>query len=86
MHDLAHQCAYARVFDCWWVAAKKKNCMHTSLNKFALSQPTWDDLVDMSQLLAVLYLDKPTLDDQDFHNNSLILARLLQYVELTHTP
>ena len=84
MHDIAHQCAYARMLDCWRVEAGKRNMSHKSLEDFAASKPAWTDLVEMSIFLASSYLDKLYANDQDFRNNSLILAHLIQYVELTH--
>ena len=84
MHDLAHQCAYARMLDCWRADTKKRNSLHTSLKEFATSKPTWEQLEDTSLLLAETYIDQPNLKDQDFCNNTLILGRLIQYIELTH--
>lgn len=84
MHDIAHQCAYARMLDCWRVEAKKRNRSHTSLEAFASSKPTWDNIIAISITLALTYIDKPAAKDQDFRNNSLILARLIQYLEITH--
>jgi hypothetical protein len=84
MHDLAHQCAYARMLDCWHVDAKKHNSLHTLLKEFATSKPTWEQLEDISLSLAETYIDQPNSKDQDFCNNTLILGWLIQYIELTH--
>ncbi|THH23068.1 hypothetical protein EUX98_g8113 [Antrodiella citrinella] len=84
MHDLIYQCGNARMLDVWRVEAQKRNRSHTSLSDFAASKPTWDYIVAMSLKLVESYLDKPFAKDKLYRNNSLILARLLQYMELSH--
>ncbi|KAI0702312.1 hypothetical protein BC835DRAFT_1411137 [Cytidiella melzeri] len=79
MHDLILQCAAARMLDIWRVEVEK----HRSLEEYAASS-SWLDLERMSLLLAEKYLDKSTAKDGEFRNNTLILGRLLDYVELTH--
>ncbi|KAI0717551.1 hypothetical protein C8T65DRAFT_804900 [Cerioporus squamosus] len=84
IHDLVHQCAAGRMLDVWRVEASKRNAAHSSLEKFAASQPSWEDVEALSLDLVSTYVDKPAAKDEDFRNSSLILARLLLYVELCH--
>ncbi|KAI0090786.1 hypothetical protein BDY19DRAFT_1035348 [Irpex rosettiformis] len=81
MHDLILQCASARILDVWRVAINKLS--HSSLESFADSS-SWSDIVELSHDLVKGYLDQPLRGDQEFRNNTLILGRLLDYVELTH--
>ncbi|KAG6819711.1 hypothetical protein H0H93_009405 [Arthromyces matolae] len=83
MHDIIHQCAYARMLDCWRLHVKKLG--FPSLEAYGDTKPSWDSIIQHSLSLAQTYLDKPTAQDEGFRNNSLILARLIQYVELSHT-
>ncbi|KAG5650234.1 hypothetical protein H0H81_000220 [Sphagnurus paluster] len=72
------------MLDCWQVEAGKSTPSHGSLKDFASSNPSWDKIVELSLHLATTYLDKPDEQDKEFRNNSLILARLIQYLELAH--
>ena len=81
MHDLILQCASARILDVWRVAVDKSS--HQSLESYAHSA-LWSDIVKLSSSLVSGYLDQPYSGDQEFRNNTLILGRLLDYVELTH--
>jgi hypothetical protein len=58
MHDLTHQCAYARMLDCWCVDIKKQNSSHTSLKIFTLSKPTWKQLEEISLSLAGAFINQ----------------------------
>ncbi|KAF9493445.1 hypothetical protein BDN71DRAFT_1508550 [Pleurotus eryngii] len=83
MHEIIHQSAYARMLDCWQV--KVKTCLQlTTLEAFAESKLTWDQIVELSLVLAQTYVDHEHTDNQEFRNNSLILGRLIQYVKLAH--
>ncbi|KAH7906214.1 hypothetical protein BJ138DRAFT_1223402 [Hygrophoropsis aurantiaca] len=84
IHDIAHHCGYARMLDCWRVEVKRIDNSWTTLELFAKSKPTYTDLVRLSLVLASTYVDKPAVYDKVFRNNSLILARLIQYLEITH--
>ncbi|KAF8971524.1 hypothetical protein BDZ97DRAFT_1786939 [Flammula alnicola] len=85
MHEVAHQCAFARILDCWRVKVRKDYPDCKELKDFAKRlNLKWADIENISLDLAKIYLDKPDCNDQEFRNNSLILARLLQYVELAH--
>ncbi|TCD59776.1 hypothetical protein EIP91_011478 [Steccherinum ochraceum] len=84
VHDIIHQCGYARLLDVWETHMRKLNTAHATLDDFAASQPSWPQIVKLSIELAQTYVDKPRAEDTLFRNNSLILARLLLYMELTH--
>ena len=84
MHELIHQCASARMLDIWRVEVSKRNPTCKSLHEYAQMTPTWEDLVEISIYIALNYLDKPKVNDLEFRNNSITLARLLQYTELAH--
>jgi len=47
-------------------------------------KPTWEELVEISVYLATKYLNKPYAEDLEFWNNSIMLACVLQYIELAH--
>jgi len=72
------------MLDCWHVEVIRHNPTYKSLDDYAQTTPAWEDLVEISIYLALNYLDKPHADDLEFRNNSIILARLLQYIELAH--
>jgi len=55
-----------------------------TLEDYAQKKPTWDELVEISTYLVTNYLDKPSHKDLEFWNNSLVLACLIQYIELAH--
>jgi len=84
MHDLIHQCGWARVLECWHVEVMRRKPSCTNLDIYAQMKPPWEELVEISIYLATNYLDKPHVDDLEFQNNSITLARLLQYIELAH--
>ena len=84
MHKLIHQCGSARMLDCWHVEVIKHNPTCKDLDEYAQTKPTWEDLVEISIYLASNYIDKPDADDLEFQNNLITLARLLQYIKLTH--
>ncbi|KAI0733004.1 hypothetical protein BC629DRAFT_1572982, partial [Irpex lacteus] len=81
MHDLIRQCATARMLDVWRIAINKN--VQQSIESYAESV-SWPDVVELSRDLVKNYLDQPLTGDQEFRNNTIILARLLDYVELTH--
>ncbi|KAI0083556.1 hypothetical protein BDY19DRAFT_1079007 [Irpex rosettiformis] len=81
MHDLILQCTSARILDVWRAAISKLS--HLSLESYAQSA-SWSDIIELSHGLVKDYLDQPLRGDQEFRNNTLILGRLLDYIELTH--
>jgi len=54
------------------------------LELFAAKEPLWQEIVMLSQRLAMEYLDRDTAADTEFGNNTVILAQLLQYLEVCH--
>lgn len=83
VHDLVHQSALARMIDVWCVEIKMQKG-HESLADYAVCKPSWDKLTALSLQLVEKYLDKPQHPDALFRNNSLMLTRMLQYIELAH--
>ncbi|KAI0688586.1 hypothetical protein BC835DRAFT_301430 [Cytidiella melzeri] len=82
MHDLITQCVAARMLDIWRVEVE--NHARQSLKEWA-TLATWADIEELPLSLTGKYVDKVlAARDQEFRNNSLILARLLDYVELAH--
>ncbi|GLB35134.1 hypothetical protein LshimejAT787_0206990 [Lyophyllum shimeji] len=84
MHEVIHQCGWARMLDCWRVELQKQDPSCTSVEAYAATKPSWDDIVAVSITLATNYLDKPNAEDMEFRNSSITLARLVQYIELAH--
>ncbi|KAI0074535.1 hypothetical protein K474DRAFT_1601263 [Panus rudis PR-1116 ss-1] len=95
VHDLIHQFATARMLDIWRAKVQHRTPSHTSLKIFAASKPSWEFIVDLSFHLARHYITDSDsksrwhasdgqVKDELFQNNSLMLARLLLYVELAH--
>ncbi|KAI0750575.1 hypothetical protein BC629DRAFT_1584883 [Irpex lacteus] len=81
MHDLIAQCATARMLDIWRVETQNRG--YSSLDSYAAAA-SWSDIEEMSMSLVHKYIDKSAAKDQEFRNNTLILGRLLDYVELAH--
>src|SRR5882757_9141027 len=46
MHNLIHQCALARMLDCWRVEIAQRDPMIQSLSDFATQKPSWEFIVD----------------------------------------
>jgi len=84
MHDLVHQCASARMLDCWRVEVTWRDTSVQSLSDYAAQKPSWDAIVDLSYCLATKYLDSSDTADIEVQNNTLILGRLVYYVEICH--
>jgi hypothetical protein len=84
MHELIHQCGWARMLECWCVEIVRRNPTCKTLEDYAQKKPSWDELVEISTCLVANYLDKPSHEDLEFRNNSLVLAHLIQYIELAH--
>ncbi|KAI0085494.1 hypothetical protein BDY19DRAFT_996633 [Irpex rosettiformis] len=81
MHDLILQCAMARMLDVWRVVVEK--LPEGTLAVYA-EAASWADIEKLSHDLVANYVDRQTAIDQELRNNTLILGRLLDYVELTH--
>ena len=71
------------MLDIWRIAVKESG-NHASLGEYGTSSLEWNDVVNLSYHLVDKYVDKPQHSDPVFRNNSLVLARLLLYVELAH--
>ena len=81
MHDLILQCAAARILDIWRIEVGRSG--FRSLDSYAESA-SWSDIEKVSLSLVKKYVDQSSAKDREFRNNTLILGRLLDYVELTH--
>lgn len=56
MHELIMHNSICRRLDCWRVEAKKCDPKWTSLEEFAVSEPTWEDIKAMAHTLARNYV------------------------------
>ena len=84
MYKLIQWCGWSWMLDCWHVEVIRHKLTCKSLDDYTQITPAWDDLIEISIYLALNYLDKLGADDLEFRNNSIILAYLLQYIELAH--
>jgi hypothetical protein len=94
MHELIMYGGICRCLDCWRVEAKNFNPEWTSLEEFAVSEPTFEEIEAMARTLAHNYIANHQLqhmwhtlaaqrDTQ--HENGLLLNRsMLQYEELSY--
>ncbi|KAG1859548.1 hypothetical protein DFJ58DRAFT_726268 [Suillus subalutaceus] len=93
MHEVIHHDLTILMLDCWRVKVKKKNGQITTLELFASSQPTWDELIQMSYNIVVNYMVagsnlrqacSKAVDERDkqFENQILRNCDELLYVDL----
>ena len=88
MHDAIHHTIWADILDCWRIAADQQG--FTSIAEFAKSEPGWDVICQISDLMVNRYLpgrdfqdiqDKPDSErDQRFENQSLLKQHGLLYL------
>ncbi|KAG1768805.1 hypothetical protein EDD22DRAFT_999735 [Suillus occidentalis] len=94
MHQLVGSAGTCRRLDCWRVHVKSKNSSHSSLEAFAASEPSLDDLKVLADELAQRYIANYTLqrlrrrptEERDLqYENSLYMNKLfLLYEELSY--
>ena len=95
MHQLISHAGIVRRLDCWRVYVQKKNAQWTSLEAFAASNPTLDDLktwaddialeyIASSYLLYNMHQRKPSQRDMQFENALLLNKYFLLYEEITY--
>jgi hypothetical protein len=94
MHQLITYDGICRRLDCWRVEAKKRNSLHTDLDKFAASEPSFDDLKIMADQLARTYIAnhglrrmrsaKDAQRDKQYENSLLLNKYMLLYEELSY--
>ena len=88
MHDAIHHAIWADILDCWRIAAHEQD--FASLEDFAKSEPEWDVLCRISDLMVTKYLlghdfqdnwERPDSEhDQWFENQSLLKQHGLLYL------
>ncbi|KAG2046240.1 hypothetical protein BDR06DRAFT_985654 [Suillus hirtellus] len=80
MHDVIHHDLWAAMLDCWHMEVSTHHSQWTSLDKFAESDPKWDDIVEISMVI----ISKAPSDqrDQAFENQILWNQDELLYVDL----
>lgn len=93
MHQTITHIGICRRLDCWRVLAQRLNPDHTSLERFAESQPKIEDLKKMANRLALEFTSNEDLSlsrlnptskrDQLFENATLVLKYLALYEELS---
>ncbi|KAG2341406.1 hypothetical protein BDR05DRAFT_976981 [Suillus weaverae] len=55
VHDIIHHDIWASIMDCWQIEAENENQEWNTLENFAASEPTWDDVVAMSRTIVWKY-------------------------------
>lgn len=94
MHQLIQHSGICRRLDCWRVEVEKENPTYKSLEQYAASSPSLEDLQAMANRLAMNYTDrKQTLfelrtqpeetRDKQYENNMALNDYFLLYEELT---
>ncbi|KAG2745410.1 hypothetical protein P692DRAFT_20850130 [Suillus brevipes Sb2] len=94
MHELIMYDGICRRLDCWRVEVAKRDPKWTSLEEFAASKPTFDDIEAMARTLARNYIAGhqlrrmrriPAAQRDAQHENGLLLNRyMLLYEELSY--
>jgi hypothetical protein len=94
MHKLIMYGGICRHLDCWRVEAKKRDPEWTSLEEFAVSELTFEEIEAMACTLARNYIANhqlrhmrrtPAAQRDAQHENGLLLNRsMLQYEELSY--
>jgi hypothetical protein len=92
MHDAIHHAIWADILDFWCIAAHEQD--FASLADFAKSEPEWDVLCRISDLMVTKYLpghdfqdnrERPDSErDQQFENQSLLKQHGLLYLTFSH--
>ncbi|KAF8335505.1 hypothetical protein F5887DRAFT_1079146 [Amanita rubescens] len=93
MHEAIQHVGIVLRQDCWRLKAKQKNGTFTSLEEFAKSQPSWDELESMANELClesvnrsdrISKLRSATQRDEQYENSLLLQQYLLLYEELSY--
>ncbi|KAG2028921.1 hypothetical protein BDR03DRAFT_882337 [Suillus americanus] len=93
VHDVIHHDIWASMMDCWRIEAENENREWNTLETFAASEPTWDDVVAMSRTIVRKYvattpgLDEArarpsTIRDKRFENQTLRNRDELMYIDV----
>ncbi|KAI0052951.1 hypothetical protein FA95DRAFT_1482269 [Auriscalpium vulgare] len=84
--------------DCWRLEANRRDARCATLHDFAASEPTWDDILEMSYVLADKYVAgtesvdifeirarSSAIRDQQYENTLILHQYLLLYEELSYS-
>jgi hypothetical protein len=94
MHQLIGHDGICRCLDCWQIEVEKMNNAHKTLDDFAISKPSLEELKDIANRLAREYIATYRLTrvrrqpderrDKQYENNLLINKYFLLYEELSY--
>jgi len=94
MHQVIGHAGTCQWLDCWRVHVSKKYSGITSLEAFATTQPTFDNLKSLADEIALAYVADHTLvgirckshkeQDMQFENSLLLNRYFLLYEELSY--
>lgn len=95
MHQIINHDGKCRRIDCWKSEVRKRNNQHTSLEEFAKSKPTFADLQDLANHLALTYVgttgrieklrsQASSRRDEQYENSLIINHYYLLYEELSY--
>jgi len=94
MHQLVTHSGICRRLDCWRVQVKKNESSHVDLDAFAASEPLFDDLLAMADVIAKDYVadyrlrrmrSKDVTQRDGENENALLLNKyMLLYEELSY--
>lgn len=92
MHDTIRHAGICRRLDCWREEVMKRNPSHTSLELFAQSCPSFNDLISLANHIAVAYVPgyqaqrhrhKTPNERDEQHENALLLNKYFALYEET---
>ena len=95
VHDVIHHDIWASMLDCWRLEAGARNSEWASLKEFSRAKPSWEMIVEMSELIVEKYVattpilslarDKTGRErDKIFENQTLRNRDELLYLETSH--
>ncbi|EGO04104.1 hypothetical protein SERLA73DRAFT_46371 [Serpula lacrymans var. lacrymans S7.3] len=95
MHNIVHHDLTGSMLNCWQHKITKRNPQCSSIELFATTKPTWEDIVDMSDAIVAKYIgtspdlhkerSKPFHERDKVYGNQLLHnCDELMYVDLCH--
>ncbi|KAJ3553994.1 hypothetical protein NM688_g3331 [Phlebia brevispora] len=95
LHQIIMHDGTCRRLDCWKTAMKARNSQYTTLEEFAKSKPTFDQLCELAKGLVRMYVGTPTRiedlrrhaafsRDEQYENSLLTNYYYLLYEELSY--
>jgi hypothetical protein len=94
MHQVIGHSGISRRIDCWSVETAQRNPEHTTLEAFAASKPSLEELKNMANWIATHYVADSRMErlrkepkgqrDQQYENALLLNKYCLLYEELCH--